>query len=243
MANAINHSFKALGLPTLTNQRFRKTKASLIMRATNSIFTVAEGLNNSPETVAKHYPVSSEFSLSTMLNVRERTARGESLADAKENSVFNYSDPVRENSLNQQEIRYMPISSSGIRCKSPFGEKSLKLKQALIDSKIAKDTDGVACYKFLECFGCRHHAVIADMEDIWLMLSFRDVLLGVMTRPSINSVPGDLLVKISNTVESILLRIKIEFVDVYDLAIKRYMDGPHPLWSNENDFDLLMEIW
>ncbi|SMF06725.1 hypothetical protein SAMN02745866_00511 [Alteromonadaceae bacterium Bs31] len=243
----LNHSFQALGLPRLSNQKFRKTKASIIFRATDSIFSTAEGLNNNPETVARHYsdgnPVQSKMALAAVLDIRERTAQGESVSDAKENSVFSYRDPIRKSAYPKTTANIPTLSPSGIRCTAPFGEKAKALKNSLIDAKLASDHESVACHKFLECFGCDNHAIIAEIEDVWLMLSFRDVLLGVMSRPSINSMPGDILIKVAATVESILSRLQDEFIDVYSSAMKRYMDAPHPLWSSEDDFDLLREVW
>ena len=245
--HGLNDSFEKLGLPRLSNQRFRATKASILLRATDSIFSTAEGLNNNPATVAKHYsdgnPVQSKMALAAVLDIRERTAQGESLSDAKDNSVFSYRDPIRKSAYPKTTANIPTLSPSGIRCTAPFGEKAKALKNSLIDAKLASDHDSVACHKFLECFGCENHAIIAEIEDVWLMLSFRDILLGVMSRPSINSIPGDILVKVAATVESILSRLQDEFIDVYNSAMKRYMDAPHPLWSSEADFELLREVW
>lgn len=241
----LNHSFEACGLPRLKNQRFRATKASILLRATDSIFTTAEGLNNKPATVAKHYSdgdsTQNKIALASVLDVRDRTARGESLSDAIEKSIFRFKDPVRKSTCTTAPI--LSSSPSGLRCTDPFGDKAMSLKSSLLDADLAKECNEVACYKFLECFGCENHAVIAEEEDIWLMLSFRDVLLNVMSRPSINSGPGDLFVKIANTIESILSELKEEFSDVYDAAIKRHIDAPHPLWASDDDFDLLKEVW
>ena len=243
--SGLNNSFEILGLPILSNQRFRATKASLLLRATDSIFSTSEGLNNKPDTVAKHYsdgnPTQNKMALAAVLDIRERTAKGESLSGAKNNSIFYFKDPIRQSTYTEASIP--SLSPSGIRCTDPFSDKAKSLKSSLIDAHLAEEHDEIACHKFLECFGCENHAIIAEEADIWLMLSFRDVLLEVMSRPSINSMPGDLFVKISNTVESIISRLKKEFSDVYNAAQKRHMDAAHPLWASDDDFDLLKEIW
>lgn len=245
--NGLNNSFEALGLPRLNNQRFRATKASILLRATDSIFSTAEGLNNNPATVAKHYsdgdPIQNKIALAAVLDIRERTAQGESLSDSLEKSIFRFKDPIRQSTRTEASIPTSPLSLSGIRCTQPYSDKAKSLKRSLIDADLAEEYDEVACHKFLECFGCENHAIIAEEEDVWLMLSFRDVLLDVMSRPSINSTPGDLFVKISNTIESIISRLKEEFSDVYAAAKKRHMDAAHPLWASEDDFDLLKEMW
>ena len=93
----LSKKFIECGLPALTSQRFRKTKASLIMRSTESVFMVAEGLNNTVETVAKHYSdgdsSSTEFSLASALDIRQRTALGDSLDKAMSDSFYKFKDP------------------------------------------------------------------------------------------------------------------------------------------------------
>ena len=74
------------------------------------------------------------------------------------------------------------------------------------------------------------------------MLSFRDVILEVACQPSINSIPTTTLAKVTNTVESILERLKREFPRVYKSAELKYSELPHPLWADKTDFNVLMEL-
>lgn len=246
-AVTMNNTFKLLGLPLLSTQRFRKTKATLIMRATESIFSVAEGLNNSPATVSKHYsngdPIKMNFSIARALDVRQRTVIGEPLDEAIKNSSYQFSDPVRENFFIKNNLDKPSILSNGLRCKEPFGKKAERLKSSLIKAGLAKSNSKVACYKFLECFGCEHHAVIAEADDIWLLLSFREIILDVSSMPSINTVPTNTLTKIVNTIESILGKLKSEYRDNYDIGVKKYNVLPHPLWSDTTDLTIMMELF
>ena len=241
--NALNKHISNLDVPAFSSQRFRKTKSSLIMRATESIFMVAQGLNNSIETASKHYadgdPETSEFSLASALYIREQTALGVPLDKAIKDSAFIFKDPVKESGIDN---KYKKLSN-GLRCGGAFEEKSVKIKNALIKEGIAKESDLVACYKFLECFGCMHHAVVAEIEDIWLLLSFSDVILESVTRPSINSKPTSLLHKVHNTVQVIIERIKNKHGSVYSEAYQKYLDAPHPLWQDANDIELMMDIY
>ncbi|MBU2970019.1 site-specific integrase [Pseudoalteromonas sp. C2R02] len=243
---SLNNTFGLLGLPLLSTQRFRKTKATLIMRATESIFSVAEGLNNSPETVSRHYsngmPELMEFSIAGALDVRQRTVQGESLDEAVIESAYHFRDPVREQFYLEKKLEVPNNLSNGLRCKDSFGEKAKQLKKSLVKAGLAKQKNKVACHKFLECFGCPYHAVIAEVDDIWLMLSFRDVILEVACQPSINSIPTTTLTKVTNTVESILERLKREFPHVYKSAEVKYSELPHPLWADKTDFNVLMEL-
>ena len=245
-ATLINKKLKYFELPALRTNRFRKTKATLIIRATESIFSVAEGLNNSPDTVSKHYsngvPELMEFSIAGALDVRQRTLQGETLDDAVIKSAYHFKDPVREQFYLKNELDIPNALSNGLRCKDSFGEKAKKLKKSLVKAGLAKQKNKVACHKFLECFGCPYHAVIAEVDDIWLMLSFRDVILEVACQPSINSIPTTTLAKVTNTIESILERLKREFPRVYKSAELKYSELPHPLWADKTDFNVLMEL-
>lgn len=242
----LSRVFESFGLPGISSQRFRKTKASLIMRSTESIFKVAEGLNNSPSTVSKHYSdadsTTVEFSLALALDVRKRTALGEDLEVAKENSGYHFKDPLRENSSKISKQK-PSLLSNGLRCEKPFGEKSLDLKKQLVKAGIASDIDSVACYKFLDCFRCPFHAVIAEVQDVWMLLSFRDVILETLSRPALNSTPSGVLQKVLLTIVNILQKIDEDYPLVYKDANEKYQESAHPLWSSEGDLELLMNLY
>ncbi|WGL54561.1 hypothetical protein [Kluyvera intermedia] len=242
-AGVLNKVFVDLGLPSLSSQRFRKTKASLIMRATESVFFVSQGLNNSVETAARSYadgnPVSTEFSLASALYIREQTALGKPLDKAITESAFLYHDPLKESETSKKFKKL----TNGLRCGGAFKDKAIKVKEALVKNGLAENHDVVACHKFLECFGCRHHAIIAEVDDIWLLLSFNDVILESVTRPAINSRPSNLLNKVNNTIQVIIERMKREHTAVYNEAYDKYLDGMHPLWQDTNDLELILGIY
>ncbi|MGO2009104.1 hypothetical protein [Vreelandella alkaliphila] len=242
-ASILNKFITNFGIPSFSSQRFRKTKASLIMRATESIFMVAQGLNNSVETASKHYangdPTTTEFSLASALYIREQTVLGTPLDKAVKESAIIFKDPVKESNIGNNFKKL----SNGLRCGGAFKEKSVKIKKALVKEGIAKDSDIVACHKFLECFGCVHHAVVAEVDDIWLLLSFNDIILESANRPSINSMPTSLLNKVYNTVQVIIERMKSEHSSTYTEAYQKYLNAPHPLWQDTSDIDLMLDIY
>jgi hypothetical protein len=242
-AGKINKTFMNLGLPSLTSKRFRQTKATLIMRSTESIIMVAQGLNNTLETASKYYAngdtVTTELSLASALYVRERAAQGGSLSQAVLESSYIFKDPVREESL-KKIGKKLP---NGLRCSENNGEKSRKLKDVLTKLNIASEEDVVSCYKFLDCFGCKFHAVVAEVNDIWLLLSFNDVILESLNRPSINSQPSKVLNRVYSTLQSILVKIKTEHSAIYNKAYEEYLSSPHPLWENGKDLELIMGIY
>jgi len=217
------------------------------MRATESIFAVSEALNNSPETVSKYYangvPDMMEFSLAGALDIRQRTVQGESLNTAAVESEYYFSDPVREQFYKVKQLDIPNPLSNGLRCNDSFGDKAKQLKSTLVKAGLAKQKNTVACHKFLECFSCPHHAVIAEVDDIWLMLSFRDVILEASCQPSINTIPTNVLTKILFSIESILEKIKKEFIIQYQYAEAKYLTSPHPLWSDKADLDTIFELY
>ncbi|NLC67080.1 MAG: site-specific integrase, partial [Clostridium sp.] len=239
-ARKINDVLLDFSLPSLASSRFRKTKASLIMRATESIFIVAQGLNNTVETASKYYsdgdPVTTEFSLASALYVREKAAMGESLSQAILDSSYIFKDPVREKHLNGKEKKLL----NGLRCGDKNGEQSKKIKNLLIKERLAVKDDDVACYKFLDCFGCKFHAVVAEVQDIWLLLSFNDVILEAATRPSLNSTPSKVLDRVNTTLQAILIKIKNDHTEIYNEAYEKYLNNTHPLWEDSKDLDLLL---
>ncbi|WP_286985053.1 hypothetical protein [Halomonas sp.] len=236
----LNKYLAQLEIPALSSQRFRKTKATLIMRATESILMVAQGLNNSVETAAKHYAdgdaVTTEVSLASALYIREQTALGKPLETAVKESSFIFRDPVKESNIGN---RFKKLSN-GLRCGGTYKEKSIKIKNALVKEGIASTDDPVACHKFLECFGCMHHAVVAEKDDIWLLLSFQDVILESINRPSVNSKPTSLLGKVDYTLQVIIENMKSDHKAVYDEAYQQYLEAPHPLWQDIDDIELVL---
>ncbi|MBS0855341.1 MULTISPECIES: hypothetical protein [unclassified Tatumella] len=242
-ARILSNLFTDLGLPILSSQRFRKTKASLIMRATESVFFVSQGLNNTVETSAKYYadgnPTTVEFSLASALYIREQSALGKPLDKVIEDSKFIYKDPLKESEVSQKFKKL----TNGLRCGGSFKHKSKNLKSDLIKNGLANDSDIVACHKFLECFGCKHHAVVAEVDDVWLLLSFNDIILESITRPAINSHPSYLLSKVSNTVQLIIDRMKKDHTIIYNKAYNKYLDSVHPLWDSVDDLELMLGIY
>ena len=245
-ASTLNRAFKEFNLPNLSSQRFRKTKASLLMRATESVTSVAEGLTNDPETAARYYTNGNADSmvrtLASALDVRQRTAQGQQFGDAVSNRKFKLRDPVREAVFLKDNSSSGSVLN-GLRCSNPYGEKSEALKSSLIKAKLANKIEKVACHKFFECFRCEYHAVIAEPQDVWMLLSFKDVLIQAGSRPSINSLPSEDLSKVINTIEDIVSRITEKFPSVYSKAYDYYLDGPHPLWSDAGDLDLIGSLY
>ena len=245
-ASVLNKIFKNIGVPAVTSKRFRKTKASIIMRSTESIFMVAEGLNNKAETASKHYAdgeqTQMEFSLAAALDIRQKTAAGQALSVAIEEAAYKFKDPVREKFLSKTNTVTTSISN-GLRCTMPFGEKASQLKKILVQNGLAAENEQVACYKFLDCFSCQYHAVIAEVQDIWLLLSFNDVILQSLIRPSVNSKPTLVLSRVSKTLKALLDKMAKDFPKIYQQAYEKYLDSPHPLWTDEDDLDLILGVY
>lgn len=243
----LNSIFKAYNITSITNQRLRKTKAAVLIRVTESIIKVSEGLNNSLGSASKSYSDGAEeqmeFSLAMALNVMERTSKGEGIELARANSEFQYRDPLREEYFLKNKGIIPTSVSSGLRCGNPFGEKANSLKKLLVKENLADVNEQVACFKLIDCFECPSHAVIAEVEDVWLLLSFQDVILEIIALPAINSVPSQQLINAHSKLKSILIKIKTDFNDIYELGREKYLDSPHPLWADTDDFGILAGVY
>ncbi|MEW2693243.1 hypothetical protein [Vibrio cholerae] len=125
----------------------------------------------------------------------------------------------------------------------PFGEKAVHLKKILIQNGLSDSNEKVACFKFLECFSCPFHAVIAEVQDIWLLLSFKDVVLETQTRPAVNSVPSKALSEAVSATENILSSVENSYPRIYKKAFEKYLIQPHPLWTDVEDLDMLVGVY
>ena len=91
---------------------------------------------------------------------------------------------------------------------NPKGAKAEVIINQLKKSGVEVDDNIKNCFDFLECFECPDHALIAEHDDIWMMLTFQDVVLQSLARPAINSYPSKKFTKIRNTVHAILKRYR-----------------------------------
>ncbi|MFM5163548.1 hypothetical protein ACEUBB_10870 [Aeromonas rivipollensis] len=228
--------------------RFRQSKADGLMADTNSIAIVAEGLNNLKTTTAKHYmngnPHNNRNRLGSAAEALELTARGATIEEAREVVEAKYGKPLRMMEIAARGGPEPIPTKVGTRCKEPFGEKAQRLKRELVKGGLLTEHESIACFKFLDCFECEYRALVAEVDDIWCMLSFSESLQEALQRPTINhylpvAKVRDVIVK----TQAMLANVEHDYPDVYAAAVNKLNYQAHPLWSDEYSVSDLYEIW
>lgn len=227
-------------------RRFRKTKAESLMGITNCYFVVAEGLNNNVGTVERSYsdgsPANNDLSLSAGVEALIMNAQGHSIDTARALLEKKYGTILTVREAELSDIR-LANTDVGLKCKSPFGEKAERLKSGLIKSGLADEKDDVACFKFLDCFECEHQAFVADIEDVWCLLSFRDSILEAINNPSVNHTLTEKARTVLIRVQNALLDMQDQHPAIYAEAEDKNSQAPHPIWDDELALGDLYTIW
>jgi hypothetical protein len=240
----INNLLLLIGYPKITTSIFRKTRSSILMRAFEDVFVVAEGNNHSIKTASKSYlngnPESHEMKIASAFHAQKLISEGSPKEQSVNDAIFKFKDPFTMDEWKKKGQATPNKTPTGIRCTDPFGEKAKKSLRSLRTLEIS---DSDTCIDFLGCFECEHHALIAEKDDIWLMLSFKDTILEALSRPSFNSVPTDSLSKTLNTVNSILDKYKNKAAGEYSLAKELNKDMPHPLYDDESSLTDLLDLY
>lgn len=232
---------KITGL-TVTARRFRATKSDVLMRVTEDIFLVSQGLNNTMNVVAKRYSsgvqADHDNNLNATFGALSAVAKGEEIGKAIEHAKAMRSDILSDydyKKLHYRESKEQPLMTtpSGIKCAGATPEKLVaearRMKQLGID--FSQDTG--RCTDFLGCFDCDSHKLVASDNDIWLMLSFLDQIEDLKEMVAINSVPKDEYFFVEGMLRKVLLRLKQKAPKNYAHAKQKVDDGDyHPLYQN-----------
>ncbi|WP_261875674.1 hypothetical protein [Vibrio celticus] len=231
---------KITGL-TVTTSRFRATKSDVLMRVTEDIFLVSQGLNNEINVVAQRYSsgvqADHDNNLNATMDAQYAVAKGEEIGKAIEDAKAMRSDILSDydyKNLRSRESKEQPLMTtpSGIKCAGATPEKLIaearRMKQSGID--FSKDTG--RCTDFLACFDCDSHKLVASENDIWLMLSFLEQIEDLKEMVASNSAPKDEYFVVEG-VEKVLIRLKQKAPKNYAQAKQKVDDGDyHPLYQD-----------
>lgn len=105
------------------------------------------------------------------------------------------------------------------------------------------ETNSGFCVDFLSCFSCEYHALIAEVDDIWLILSFKDTVIESLDRPSFNSAPTEKFNNVLTAVNYALSRLEEKAPDNFKLAVLKNNNSPHPLYNEDSSIDDLIEVY
>lgn len=241
----INPKLKAMGYPSITSKVLRSTRSSTSTRAYSDIFVTAWINRNSVNVTLKHYlegnTAAHELQLAGAFSVQKAVTEGIAKKEAIEEYMAKFQDPFTHKEWIERKNNALATKTpTGIRCTSPFSEKAEKSLRPFRELESSK---AGACIDFLECFECTHHALIADVDDIWLMLSFLDTLEEVMSRPSFESFPSEHFDKTKLMTLSILEKMREKSPDHYFEAQRKNGEMPHPLYSDEDSIHDLLEVY
>ncbi|USE01442.1 hypothetical protein JKJ11_05155 [Vibrio sp. SCSIO 43133] len=238
----INNQLEKITGLRVTTSRFRATKSDVLMRVTEDIFLVSQGLNNSVNVVTKRYSsgvqADHDNNLNATFGALSAIAKGEEVGRAIEDSKVMRSDILSDydaRKLRTRESQEQPLMTtpSGIKCAGPTPERLVaeakRMKQLGID--FSQDTG--RCTDFLACFDCDSHKLVASENDIWLMLSFLEQIEDLKEMVASNSAPKEEYFVVEGVLKKVLLRLKQKAPKNYAQAKQKVDDGDfHPLYQD-----------
>lgn len=243
--NPINQRLKDLGLTTISASTLRKTKFDTLIKVTEDIYLVSLSANNEITTIIKHYSngldKDHERNLTAGMDAQYQIGKGTEITLAVKTAKEKYKDV-----LSEYDVKRLRISTkrtvTGIRCGNKGDVKDI-ISRELNSLKIDIPEKEKLCTDFLACFECQHHVLIASVDDIWLMLSFFDVLKELKEIPTLNSLPKKRFYKIEENVKSILNLLKDKSQKNYQIASRKNSVEPHPLYSDVHSLNDLIEVF
>ncbi|OCP82516.1 hypothetical protein AKH11_09405 [Vibrio parahaemolyticus] len=238
----INNQLEKITGLRVNTSRFRATKSDVLMRVTEDIFLVSQGLNNTVNVVAKRYSsgvqADHDNNLNATFGALSAIAKGEAVGKAIDDSKVMHSDILSDydaKKLRTRESQEQPLMTtpSGIKCAGPTPERLVvearRMKQLGID--FSQDTG--RCTDFLACFDCDSHKLVASENDIWLMLSFLEQIEDLKEMVASNSAPKDEYFVVEGMLKKVLLRLKQKAPQNYAQAKQKVDDGGyHPLYQD-----------
>nr|WP_075518921.1 hypothetical protein [Moritella viscosa]SHO12216.1 Putative uncharacterized protein [Moritella viscosa] len=239
--NNINKLIEKLHGFRVNSRIFRNTKADLLMRVTEDVYIVAQGLNNTISVVERKYSsgVDSdhEKSIHATMCTQVAIAKGRVISEAVKEAKVLHSDVLSDyeykERLRQENIKPATVTPTGVRCQGPTDNKLEaelgKLKRAGINF----DDDESKCTDFIGCLDCEKHLLVASTNDIWLMLSFSELIAEVFGHIAQNSAPKLQVFKVKTILDRTLKRLKDKSPRNHKEAESRILNGDlHPLYAD-----------
>ncbi|MCG9579232.1 hypothetical protein L1D14_23810 [Vibrio tubiashii] len=238
----INSQLEKITGLKVTTSRFRATKSDVLMRVTENIFLVSQGLNNTVNVVAKSYSsgvqADHDNNLNATFGALSAIAKGEEVGKAIEGSKVMHSDILSDydyKKLRTRESQQQPLMTtpSGIKCAGPTPERLIAEARRMKQLGIEFSQDTGCCTDFLACFDCDSHKLVASENDIWLMLSFLEQIEDLKEMVATNSAPKDEYFVVEGMLKKVLFRLKQKAPINYVQAKQKMDDGDyHPLYQD-----------
>jgi len=226
----------------VTASRFRATKSDVLMRVTEDIFLVSQGLNNTVNVVAKRYSsgvqADHDNNLNATFGAMSAISKGEEIGKAIGDAKAMRSDILSDydyKNLRNRESKEQPLMTtpSGIKCAGATSEKLVAEARRMTQLGIDFSKDTGRCTDFLGCFDCDSHKLVASENDIWLMLSFLEQIEDLKEMVASNSAPKNEYFVVEGILKKVLLRLKQKAPKNYTQAKQKVDDGDyHPLYQD-----------
>lgn len=218
------------GFPRFTARIFRASRSDVSLRSGNNIHETASASNHSIATLQRRYTKGNQnqnrLSISAGFNVMYDLSDARDKQEAiKEHTKFVGDIYSSDEWKALKEARTSFPTPAGVQCKDPFGSRAEKSLKPLQHLNSAKDAP---CIDYLDCFECTFHALVVEVENIWMMLSFRDSILESISRPSINSQPSAKTDELLQKVEKNLKRLEDKDKAKFAEAVDKNNSHPHP---------------
>tara|TARA_R110002012_G_scaffold320218_2_gene542796 strand:- start:663 stop:2531 length:1869 start_codon:yes stop_codon:yes gene_type:complete len=245
----VNKLLGYLGLAKLTSTIARKTKLASLMQVTEDIYLVSISGNNSINTIKRTYSSGSEKdhqnNLAASMDAQFDIVKGKKVAQSVIDAKARYVDVLSEYDYKKVREKEGLIDEAqtlvGGRCQNPT--KETRDYKILKEKGIEMLAEEKRCTSFLVCFECEFHKLVASVNDIWLMLSFKETLDEMLQIPAVNSMPKTDYDRICVSVGTALVRFKEKSKKNYEEAQEKMMSGSHPLYSTAYSLTDLLEIF
>jgi hypothetical protein len=231
-----NKALKMRGLPSISSRIFRATRSAEMQRSFEDSFLTADANNNSVNTTIRHYsegdPRYHDRSLGRGVGVMFDISKGKDKAASISKFEEKLQDPFTSTEWREKKESVFSLRTpNGPRCTSPFGKARDSSHKKL--ELILKSSEGASCISYLSCLDCESHALVAEFDDIWSMLSFRDSIVDALSRPSLNSIPVFQYELMLGKVDVALERYKRKAPSVYQDANAKNNIESHPMHELE----------
>ena len=239
----INTILMSHGLKKVTSSIFRKTRSQMLMRVLNDIHAVADANNSSVGTTTKKYlygvqeqhDIANTGALIALFKLSQGVEKSQVIADFEANCK----DPLTALEYLKDKQQPPNITLTGLYCWQPLAEKVVKEKIKYRNINPNLDT----CIDFLDCFDCPSHGLVAEVDNIWMMLSFRDTLRQVLARPAYNSTPSEKFRLTEVKTKIILNKLRDKAPKAYSEAEELNSIAPHPLYNDEDSIDDILRVY
>ncbi|MAE92337.1 MAG: hypothetical protein CMI67_22650 [Pelagibaca sp.] len=246
-----NKMLAKMGLSHINPSIFRKTKSDTVFRVTESVYLVSMMNNNSPSITRRTYingtQKEHENNLGAAMDAAHAIAKGSTVKDAVETAKFNHGDILDDYEFQRLRKGKDRTNESrtphGGRCLNNRAGAAQVINKLLNKAGIETNENEVVCTDFLACFWCKEHKLVAEVDDIWLMLSFKETLQQLQQTPSVNSIPSKKYTELFEIVESILKGYNEKSPSNCRQAHEKIKQSAHPLYDDVYSLNDLLDVF